>query len=588
MVTNSATHGGLIETDLTAYGAINYSNTKIVNHNKLTISSDGKVIRNENGNELNEKLTYILRGNLDISNSANATVNGKINVSDFINIPAGIEISDLEVLKSYLTVSGTGLSDSNVDYSIVQANSGSNNIRELIITYTLDSANENTMTIKIKLSKYRKEYHQSNFTVYYLVKSNGNITVDTLSAKNTASITYNNNTISDTAVVNVIKEKAYPGLTKKYKGAYGSSTTTMDGVNPKLNEHANENSRLVWTFKAFNDTATNANAITDYTISDVLPVEYEYDNLYSESTDGETKYYPSFTVVKSTGSKTYSAYDGTYIEPTYSTTVVDGKTRNVISWHFTDDEFKLEPGEYIEFLISCKLPETIAKSSVAVNDTYLVINGYYETDSNDDVTTFECKKALHAQDYVIVGSANVTTAYKEVELYEEQQKGYQKASSAETDNNKIKAKVGEDIKYTLNIKNDSPSYVKKLVIIDRLPYVGDKYLSTETTNDSVTITLTNKEVLGELIISKYVLNSKGNAITNVPDAFKGPYYVTVVRKDNGNYIDADGKESNAIKVIQLNAGESVTITKEWVGNQYESSHRPKYITFIIRRTDTKE
>lgn len=59
---------------------------------------------------------------------------------------------------------------------------------------------------------------------------------------------------------------------------------------------------------------------------------------------------------------------------------------------------------------------------------------------------------MHAQDYVIVGSANVTTASKEVELYEEQQDGYQKASSAETDNNKIEAKVGEDIKYTLNIK----------------------------------------------------------------------------------------------------------------------------------------
>lgn len=364
--------------------------------------------------------------------------------------------------------------------TLVKDDGSDNNAEDTVDKYSV-TTNGNTMTIKIKPSKYRKDYHQSNFTVYYLVKSNGNITVDTLSAKNTASITYNNNTISDTATVNVIKEKAYPGLTKKYKGAYGSSTTTMDGVNPKLSEHANENSRLVWTFKAFNDTATNANAISDYTISDVLPVGYEYDNLYSESTDGETKYYPSFTVVKSTGSKTYSAYDGTYIEPTHSTTVIDGETRNVISWHFTDEEFKLEPGEYIEFLISCKLPGTTAKSSVAVNDTYLIINGEYETDSNDDVTTFEGKKALHAQDYVIVGSANVTTASKEVELYEEQQDGYQKASSAETDNNKIEAKVGEDIKYTLNIKNDSPSYVKKLVIIDRLPYVGDKYLSTETT-----------------------------------------------------------------------------------------------------------
>ena len=36
--------------------------------------------------------------------------------------------------------------------------------------------------------------------------------------------------------------------------------------------------------------------------------------------------------------------------------------------------------------------------------------------------------------------------------------------------------------------------------------------------------------------------------------------------------------------VKNNEKVGLTITKEWVGNQYESSHRPKYITFIIIRT----
>ena len=35
--------------------------------------------------------------------------------------------------------------------------------------------------------------------------------------------------------------------------------------------------------------------------------------------------------------------------------------------------------------------------------------------------------------------------------------------------------------------------------------------------------------------------------------------------------------------VKNNDKVGLTITKEWVGNEFESSHRPKYITFIIRR-----
>lgn len=114
MTTNSATHGGMLKAEITAYGDIEYSNMKTVNHDRLSISSDGTIVRDENGNELSGNLTYTLKGNLEVSNSANATINGKINVSDVLTIPSGIDVSDLDILKNYLTVSGTGLTEENI------------------------------------------------------------------------------------------------------------------------------------------------------------------------------------------------------------------------------------------------------------------------------------------------------------------------------------------------------------------------------------------------------------------------------------------------------------------------------------------
>lgn len=405
-------------------------------------------------------------------------INDELELTDVLNPNFSYVTEGVEGYDGLPIISITNELDEWNTATLVKDEDNDTDLEDTVDEYSVEP-NGNTMKIKIKPSKNRKEFYKSTFTVYYLVKSNGTINNNTLSAKNTATIIYKDKSVSDTAIVNVIKEKSYPGITKNYEGAYGASTTTMEGYNPKLNNHANENSRLVWKFKITNDKASNAKAIEDYTISDVLPVGYEYDNLYGESSYTETKYYPSFTVVKAGGSTTYSAFDGTYIEPTYSTTVINGETRNVVTWHFDEDAFKLEPGEYIEFHISCKLPGNEARASVAVNDVYLMINGDYETDSNDDVTTFEGKTALHAQDYVLVGSANVTTSAKEVEIFEEGQEGYDYGSSNESSDNKIKAIAGEDIKYTLNIKNDSPSYIGNIVIIDRLPYVGDKYLSTE-------------------------------------------------------------------------------------------------------------
>ena len=85
----------------------------------------------------------------------------------------------------------------------------------------------------------------------------------------------------------------------------------------------------------------------------------------------------------------------------------------------------------------------------------------------------------------------MTTSYKEIEynpdLYEASYEqplldtGISKKDENGVLDNYVEGHQGELVKYTLNVKNESKVNIKDLAIIDRLPYVGDKYLSTETT-----------------------------------------------------------------------------------------------------------
>ena len=56
----------------------------------------------------------------------------------------------------------------------------------------------------------------SLWDIYYLVKLNDNAT-ENIDSINTASITYKNETVSDTAEVIILKEQIYPGIKKKYQ-----------------------------------------------------------------------------------------------------------------------------------------------------------------------------------------------------------------------------------------------------------------------------------------------------------------------------------------------------------------------------------
>lgn len=141
MVTNDTFSNGLLTAEIESYGEnlIEYSNTKTVNYNSLFVSPDGTLVKDASGNDLSTNgslLEYTLKGNLT-NNPDNETIT-KITVNDTLTIPSGINIEDLDTLKSYLSFSG-------IDENSVKISVGTTDgtyIRKVNISYTLDTSNE--------------------------------------------------------------------------------------------------------------------------------------------------------------------------------------------------------------------------------------------------------------------------------------------------------------------------------------------------------------------------------------------------------------------------------------------------------------
>lgn len=141
MVTNDTFSNGLLTAEIESYGEnlIEYSNTKTVNYNSLFVSPDGTLVKDASGNDLSTNgslLEYTLKGNLT-NNPDNETIT-EITVNDTLTIPSGINIEDLDILKSYLSFSG-------IDENSVKISVGTTDgtyIRKVNISYTLDTSNE--------------------------------------------------------------------------------------------------------------------------------------------------------------------------------------------------------------------------------------------------------------------------------------------------------------------------------------------------------------------------------------------------------------------------------------------------------------
>ena len=355
--------------------------------------------------------------------------------------------------------------------------------------------NGNNMQITITPPAESTQNKSIYYTIYYLVKlddnAKGNIT-----SINTASITIGEKTVSDTAEVVILEEQTYPGLEKKFQGAYFDNTTQKDetGYNPRLTTGATEGAHIVWNVSITNAKATNAKDMLNYTIQDVLPTLYSYDDTYRNNSTSTAKYYPSIIIYDDSGKaiKTINAYDSSsngyntaFIEPEVTTITEDGITKNLIKWNFNGDEYRLQPGYKMIITFSTKVDTPSAGKFI--NNAYLTIkDGFLDSNvCSGTVKYFNGEKAINAQDSVTTYSAIITTSYKEVEtLYDTSSPLYGYASSNNKTEQTMKGQAGEDIRYTLNIENNSEDTMKKLVLIDRLPYVGDKYTLTDDNRNS--------------------------------------------------------------------------------------------------------
>lgn len=365
-------------------------------------------------------------------------------------------------------------------------------------TYTT-SVNGNNLSIALNQTEDSSNYYNLYYDIYYLVKLNDNAT-ENIDSINTASITYKNETVSDTAEVIILKEQIYPGIKKKYQGVYYSGTSKKDetGHNPNLSDGATLGARIVWKVTLSNSEATNSKDMINYTLSDVLPTGYEYDDFYKNAEDTSAKYYPTIVIYDASGTeiKRFDAYENTFIEPTVSTITESDAEKTLLEWNFNGEEYTLKPGYKMEVLFSSKID--IATSGKFVNNSYLTIDDGFEVANvcYGDVTTFNNKQAIHDSDYVTTYSAIVTTSYKEAEtLYEKRNTLYDYANSATSDKI-VKGIIGEDVKYTLNIENNSADSMSKLVLIDRLPYVGDRYILTSDNTRNSAFTIKYKKTMG--------------------------------------------------------------------------------------------
>lgn len=355
--------------------------------------------------------------------------------------------------------------------------------------------NGNNMQITITPGADSSENKNTYYTIYYLVKLDENYSGN-ITSINTASITIGDKTVSDTAEVSVIKEQVYPGIQKDYQGAYFDNTSMKDetGYNPKLTLSATEGSHMVWKVSLTNAKARNSKAMVNYTLQDVLPYLYSYDNTYKDAQSNKVKYYPSIVIYDDNGTviknikaydETTNGYNASFLEPEIQSITEDNKQKSLLKWVFNGEEYKLEPGYKMEITFSTKIDT--ATAGKFINNAYLTIEDGFE-DANvcsGTVKYFNGEKAIHAQDSVTTYSAIITTSYKEAEtLYDKNSPLYDYAISNNQQKRVMQGQAGEQIKYTLNIENNSEDTMKSLVIIDRLPYVGDKYALTNDDRNS--------------------------------------------------------------------------------------------------------
>ncbi|MCC8070025.1 MAG: DUF11 domain-containing protein, partial [Ruminococcus sp.] len=275
-----------------------------------------------------------------------------------------------------------------------------------------------------------------------------------------------------------------PGFAKKAVQSFAGDTYYEELLNPVNDGYITAGDNLIWQLVVYNGDGTadedETATLKGYSVTDVLPSSYEYDastgytaTWYICNLDKDGNYYTSISA------------DGTY---TFN--VADGKqgtlSGSATTWDFSSDTYALAPNQCLVIQFCTTAVKEV--EGVITNTGYATFGKSYPQEivvageSSDN-------SIWNYANYNIVGLT--TESWKTIEYVNQGHNGNphtdpadDTGDSREPTNNTVQGMQGEDVIYTLNVTNTSPLELENFVIIDRLPYVGDKGLVSGYERDS--------------------------------------------------------------------------------------------------------
>lgn len=276
-------------------------------------------------------------------------------------------------------------------------------------------------------------------------------------------------TIFDNATVKVRAQSVHPGITKTAYAYFPTSNEIQEVKNGAMPGDC-----LIWKIRIENaGDSNNGRAMSNYTVTDTLPNGYQYVEGQTYTNSNGTKYPDSLNnefsggkMIKHKADRTTEELD--YLPPT--------EVSETVTWNFTGENYTLNPGEYLEFLVITEPDSNVHKSGVYYNNAKLKVDGkLYEDTISAGVAGGD---GVTDGDSFSINSV-ITSSQMSV-------KGTNGTAVGGTDHNSVSCTSGEKVTYTMQVTNESQSEegITKLTIINRLPYEGDSGVLTSGARNS--------------------------------------------------------------------------------------------------------
>lgn len=313
-------------------------------------------------------------------------------------------------------------------------------------------------------------------------------------------------TIFDNATVKVRAQSVHPGITKTAYAFFPAANEIQEGKNGAMPGDC-----LIWKIRIENaGDSNNGRAISNYTVTDTLPNGYKYVTGQTYTNSRNITYpdslndadFKSGKMIKHKADGITEGLD--YLEPE--------EASETVTWNFTGENYTLNPGEYLEFLVITEPKSTEYKSGVYYNNAKLTVDGnLYEDTISAGVAG---GGGVTDGDSFSINSV-VTSSQMSV-------KGTNGTAVGGTADNLVSGIGGETVTYTMQVTNESSNKgITKLTIINRLPYEGDSGVLTSGARNS------EFEVTYKDALSVYYIDSSGKRM----DISQDDYVVTTYSSD---------------------------------------------------------